>query len=752
MALSRRLRRFGANSGSQESDPEEPSAAGSEVLPAAPAQGEPRRAGAGPTGPARVARAVFLVFLLAYVALNRGHFQSSDEITVYQTAQSVWEKGDLSVSPRLPNAKTGTGGKSYGVYSVGQSIAALPLYGLGKTVDGGLSALGLAGVKGALAGPKIEIAPDYRWGGEVTIFFVGLFNAVVTALLCALFFAFNLRLGVSPRWAIAATLLLGAASYPAVQATTFFQHSAEALFPLLAAYFLYADSRSPSFRSRMAAGICAGLLLLFRFQGAVALPVLFLYLIWTSWRRGARARTVLRESIPFAVPLVAAVAVHVLVNAIKFGHWSMTGAYGEQVSWFHNPLLRGLYGLLLSPGEGLFWFCPLLILLPWTMRSFFRSHAAEAALVGGLSLSYLFMIAKYDLWHGQWCFGPRYLTPIIPLLLLPLGGWMESLGKRCWRIVGPLSAAGAFVVLLGIAVNFSYVYYDEGYFREQPRYPFLFIPRRSQLLSHARALFSMDRRVDLWLLNVWRGSGFGAFLLASLPLGVLMFLAIRELRRALAECPSDASEAGSARLLPGSRLLGAAAAAVAVVCLAGAVFFRPAPGADADRLMKDGMTALYDRHAPEEAEADFRRVLSAIPNHYGATFQLARALDAAGKPDEARLLWIRMFSMAANDPPTLAIVKERLSQPDRGSSPETLMKSGMDLLYVAHDPRRAADAFEKVLAANPEHYGANYQIAVALDQIGQPARAREYWEKVLRMAEGYRDAATLATAKARLAR
>jgi Tfp pilus assembly protein PilF len=62
--------------------------------------------------------------------------------------------------------------------------------------------------------------------------------------------------------------------------------------------------------------------------------------------------------------------------------------------------------------------------------------------------------------------------------------------------------------------------------------------------------------------------------------------------------------------------------------------------------MQAGLDALYTRHDPPAAETEFRKVLAANPTHYGATYQLAAALDAAGRPDEARPLWEKMLALA----------------------------------------------------------------------------------------------------------
>src|SRR5207249_5033748 len=92
---------------------------------------------------------------------------------------------------------------------------------------------------------------------------------------------------------------------------------------------------------------------------------------------------------------------------------------------------------------------------------------------------------------------------------------------------------------------------------------------------------------------------------------------------------------------------------------------RLAPGADADEgLMSAGVNALRTQHDPERAAALFRQVLEHTPTHYGATYQLAAALDAAGRPGEARPLWEKMLQMAeaAHDEGTARAARQRLEK------------------------------------------------------------------------------------------
>ena len=79
-----------------------------------------------------------------------------------------------------------------------------------------------------------------------------------------------------------------------------------------------------------------------------------------------------------------------------------------------------------------------------------------------------------------------------------------------------------------------------------------------------------------------------------------------------------------------------------------------------------------------------------------------------------------------------------------------MMDRGVNLLYNAKDPVGAEQNFRAVLARNANHYGARYQLAVALDRGGRPAEARTEWTQVLQEAQTYNDSATMRTALKRL--
>jgi tetratricopeptide (TPR) repeat protein len=172
-----------------------------------------------------------------------------------------------------------------------------------------------------------------------------------------------------------------------------------------------------------------------------------------------------------------------------------------------------------------------------------------------------------------------------------------------------------------------------------------------------------------------------------------------------------------------------------------------------EALMTKGVESLYTKNDPEAAAKAFRKVLAKNPEHYGANYQLAVALDRSGKAAEARPLWEKSLAMALviKDEKTADTAQKRLGLP-LPAPEDAAMKAGLDALYGKKDAAAAAVEFRRVLELNPNHYGATFQLAKALDLSGKPAEARPLWEKSLRMAEGLNDVQTVAIVKERLTR
>jgi Tfp pilus assembly protein PilF len=169
------------------------------------------------------------------------------------------------------------------------------------------------------------------------------------------------------------------------------------------------------------------------------------------------------------------------------------------------------------------------------------------------------------------------------------------------------------------------------------------------------------------------------------------------------------------------------------------------------QLMERGTQQLYQSADPVAAEATFRSVLAKNPTHYGAHYQLAVALDRGGRPKDARVEWNEVLRLAEsfNDTVSAKTARARLGSPDTASQ-AGMMVLGLDLMYRQNNATAAIEQFQGILAKNRSHYGATYQLAVALDRAGRAADAKQAWQRVLPLAIQYKDQKVIDTARARL--
>lgn len=160
---------------------------------------------------------------------------------------------------------------------------------------------------------------------------------------------------------------------------------------------------------------------------------------------------------------------------------------------------------------------------------------------------------------------------------------------------------------------------------------------------------------------------------------------------------------------------------------------------------------------PQHAAALYAQLVARRPDDLDAVTDLAAALDAAGRTDEARPAWMRALQLAKvrGDAAQIARSSARLEGVIRSVAEEVelekrLMQVGLDALYTRNDPERAISVFREILAHNATHYGATYQLAAALERVGRIDEARAMWPRVLEMARSYGDTSTIALVEARM--
>lgn len=416
--------------------------------------GAPRRRGMSPVHAWLTGSLLFICVLAGYLlSFNVDQpTHNGDWYIRYQVTCSIVERNAFYVHRYSPDARVGPGvdGRIYSQYTLGQSTALIPLYLLGRA---------LAGVAhtncDAVATPAI-------------VFLTGkTLDLILGTMLCVLFFATARLLRYTPRQSLTLTLLLafGTALWPDV--LTNLEHTMESLFLLAAAYaaLRYTVQRRQSRLWVAVMGLAAGLIFLTRIAGVIAPPIFALYLLVLHRRRRLDAwrRSYLRDLALFAACVAPSVLINGVFDALRFGSPLRFGPYPDQ-SLGYPPWL-GLPNLLLSPGKGLVWYTPALLLLVLAIRPFWRRYPLPAILFSLICGVYVLFYANVTYWHGDPAWGPRYLYPMLPYLILPLGEVLRRWQAYRLAVRGLATGllAASFLVQLA-AVTVSYWRYWHWFF------------------------------------------------------------------------------------------------------------------------------------------------------------------------------------------------------------------------------------------------------------------------------------------------
>ncbi len=298
----------------------------------------------------------------------------------------------------------------------------------------------------------------HRWVAMILL--SNVFPALVTAATAVLVLRVARLIGHGECAALAASLLFALATPAAVYAKSFFPQPTEAFFLLACVWGLLvargaADATAT--RPLVLSGLAYGALLLVKAVAVAYLPVLAAFLL--TLRRDGRGA---RRLATWAGPALALALFYLPYNAAARGS-PLDFGYGEgrDALWgFATSTLVGLWGLLLSPGKGFFFYAPVLLLaLPGARRLLARDRAVALLLVG-LALAPLLLHAHWWAWHGDNAWGPRYLVPVLPVVTLlavePLRAFHPRCDARTAALAALVALSGGVQVLGGAFTNDAY--------------------------------------------------------------------------------------------------------------------------------------------------------------------------------------------------------------------------------------------------------------------------------------------------------
>ncbi len=366
----------------------------------------------------------------------RGVWIYGDDVLVFQAAQSLLDHGELTVTAPidgypLTRAIPGLDGKRYAKYGPGISVAATPFVALGRTSH----------IRSWKLPETRDAAGNLRTGPQV--WSAGLLGPVALGLLALTTFWLACRCGLTPREAWLAAWLAALASPLTHMAMGLLSEPLSALLLTCALLAAPLGSNRSQARERLAWAVCGcafGVALTFRVYHLVLLPaILVLPLHRATHERSSLGR--LERLVWIAIGPAVALGALAWFNTLRFGHPLETG-YGAEAYQFDGPLLRGLLGLTLSWGKGLLWHWPIVLLATLGWRQFRRTQPALSGAVAVGLTCLLLSISSFYQWHGGGVWGPRFLTPLVGWLTVPIVlGWRLLSPYSTFRVLGHLLVA-----------------------------------------------------------------------------------------------------------------------------------------------------------------------------------------------------------------------------------------------------------------------------------------------------------------------
>ncbi len=218
-----------------------------------------------------------------------------------------------------------------------------------------------------------------------------------------------------------------------------------------------------SSRRMVLAGFCLGLALASEYTAGIVVMALVGYGVVNQWRAAKSMQVELGSAEPRPTEMqlaprtsslkprpllwffLAAIPPLFLIPAYSWAtignHFALPYSFNESfpemkqglyaIQW---PDAETAFNLLFSPSHGLFFWSPFLLMAGFGYGALLRRSAGAFWLMYAVPLLQIVVISGrvWD-WQAGFCFGPRYLAPMLPLLALPC-----ALGVQRWPKLGIL--------------------------------------------------------------------------------------------------------------------------------------------------------------------------------------------------------------------------------------------------------------------------------------------------------------------------
>ena len=299
-----------------------------------------------------------------------------------------------------------------------------------------------------------DFGPNYHWMRDrendvVERILVSYFDIAVVAATAGVLVLLVSRLGYSEPTAMYIGAVFALSTFAWGQARIINPEPLQTFLIVTAVLLTFGATKKRLFLGGCALG-CAALT---KLTSVFALPSL---LILPNHRKTTISSKV-RSALTIILPALGGLSIYALYNYARFGSVFATGyniagrAAELGGNGVGNPLI-GFYGLLFSTGRGLIWYAPPVLAALLGYRDLLREKKAAAMALTLFVVIWIALHSFYQGWDSGWGWGPRYLLPILPFILLPTA---EALKRRSGRIICVALAIFGFLIQIpGASVDF----------------------------------------------------------------------------------------------------------------------------------------------------------------------------------------------------------------------------------------------------------------------------------------------------------
>jgi hypothetical protein len=389
--------------------------------------------------------ALGLTFLVAgiYLFTASGHLDGQDQEYYYRMARAVAQQHKFAIEPLVFQdteiaGRRGRNGHFYAEYAAG-----LPLMMAPWVASADLCST-----------PAAEFQTGYHWMRDrpndvLERILVSYFDLGVVAATAGVLLLLVRRLGYPHGAAIFVGGTFALSTFVWGQGRIINPEPLQTLLLVIAILLTLAATTKRAFLG----GCALGFAVLVKSTSVLALPALLMLPNYGSAPRLVKLRTVFA----IVLPVLGGLFFYSLYNYARFGSLFATGynISGRAAELGGNGIgnpITGFYGLLFSTGRGLIWYAPPVLAGVAGYSCFYRQNKSAARALALLAVIWIALHSCYQGWDSGWGWGPRYLLPILPFMLVPIA---ETLKLRAGKILCVATAViGLLIQIPGALVDF----------------------------------------------------------------------------------------------------------------------------------------------------------------------------------------------------------------------------------------------------------------------------------------------------------